>query len=47
MTGHRPFADLKKNWNDDRQARHHARRTFDPAELMLRSVAELVGMRSG
>jgi len=26
MTGHRPFADLKKNWNDDRQARNRARK---------------------
>ena len=24
MTGHRPFADLKKNWSDDRRARNQA-----------------------
>ncbi len=26
MTGHRPFAELKKNWGSDRQARNHARK---------------------
>lgn len=27
MTGHRPFAELKKTWNPDRQARNRARKT--------------------
>ena len=26
MTGHRPFADLKKGWSDDRGARNQARK---------------------
>jgi ribosome-binding protein aMBF1 (putative translation factor) len=26
MTGHRPFADLKKGWSDDRRARNQARK---------------------
>jgi ribosome-binding protein aMBF1 (putative translation factor) len=26
MTGHRPFADLKKDWSDDRRARNQARK---------------------
>jgi len=26
MTGHRPFAELKKTWNPDRHARNKARK---------------------
>ena len=26
MTGHRPFADLKKDWSDDRRVRNQARK---------------------
>lgn len=26
MTGHRPFADLKKKWSEDRRARNQARK---------------------
>ena len=32
MTGHRPFADLKKNWSDDRVARNQKRKAELAAE---------------
>lgn len=32
MTGHRPFADLKKDWGGDRTARNHARKAETSVE---------------
>ncbi len=32
MTGHRPFADLKKDWSDERRARNQVRKAEIPVE---------------